>query len=149
MDLFKSFEEWKARARIIQLPEQFYEDLCLRLKLLPKGSLVGFDVETTQFTSRKRYQDIDLLGIGLAFEKYSCYIPLGHVTNGPQLSCDEVITNLNKYLFTRKDIVKIAHNLKFDMGILSKQGATFERPYACTQIMSWLADENGPHGLKQ
>jgi DNA polymerase-1 len=58
-----------------------------------------------------------------------------------------VITKL-KEILEAKDILKIAHNAKFDNKFLRNHSIEVKLPLRDTMYMHYLLDENSPHGLK-
>ncbi|MBP9752474.1 MAG: DNA polymerase I [Proteobacteria bacterium] len=78
--------------------------------------VVAIDTETTSLN----IQDAKLVGISLSIENRSAYIPIGHLF-GNQLSLLKVKEALLPILEDPR-ILKVGHNLKYDMGILSKYG---------------------------
>ncbi len=111
---------------------------------IDQAGLVAVDTETTGLNIQKS----DLVGISLATldsnqKIQACYIPLAHQEESPQLSLAEIILVLNP-LFLNYGILKIGHNLKFDLGILQKYGLTLV-PFADTMVLSYCLDA-GKHG---
>ena len=50
-------------------------------------------------------------------------------------------------LFANKKIIKIAHNLKFDMQMLANLDIKVEKPYYDTLIASFILEPNNTHSL--
>ena len=108
--------------------------------------VVAFDTETTglnQITDK-------IVGISLAYDNtHGAYIPIRHITKSAdlfgsdslaknQLSIDTVYKKLWP-IFTNKNIVKIAHNIKYDLHILDNMGwdITKIRPIDDTMLLSY------------
>ncbi len=113
------------------------------VQLIQKASVLAIDTETTGLNIQKSA----LVGISLAVEQgdnvRACYIPLTHQTDEPQLSLLSVMKALNPFL-TDPSLLKVGHNLKFDLGILSKYDITLD-PITDTMLMSYCLDA-GKHG---
>lgn len=92
-------------------------------------NIIAFDTETTgldQTTDK-------IVGISLAYDDtHGAYIPIRHITKSTdlfgqdslatnQLSIDIVYKKLWP-IFTNKNIIKIAHNIKYDLHILDNDG---------------------------
>ena len=95
----------------------------------------------------------DLCGISLCVGPgHACYIPLGHGSGDAldldgdrprQLPLKDVIGRL-KPVLADPSVMKIGHNLKFDMLVLARQGAVVE-PIDDVMLMSYALD-SGLHG---
>ena len=114
---------------------------------------VAIDTETTSLNA----VEAELVGISLATEAgRACYIPVGHVTEGAaaqgglfdapvtggakrladgQLPRARVLEMLAP-LLADPAVLKIGHNLKYDLVVLAKYGATMQ-PVADTMLMSY------------
>jgi DNA polymerase-1 len=87
----------------------------LRKQIKKAGSFV-FDTETSSFDRMKA----KLVGISLAVnEKQAWYLPVRHETNAARKT--EVLQFL-KEIFEDASLTKIAHNLKYDIEILNREG---------------------------
>ena len=131
-----------------------------------RAGYVAIDTETTSLAA----VDAELVGISLSLQVgRACYIPLGHVSDAPaaaaqtnlfgepesgvavatttllpgQLPRGRVL-DLLKPLLTDPAILKIGHNLKYDMVVLAKYGVTIT-PIADTMMMSYCV-AGGLHG---
>lgn len=118
-------------------------------KLIYQSALVAIDTETTGLSIQKA----NLVGISLAVPMEenkikACYIPLTHQTDELQLSLESVQPIL-KPLLLDSSILKIGHNLKYDLGILHKYDLLMDT-IADTMLMSYCLDagKNG-HGLDE
>lgn len=110
-----------------------------------KQKIVAFDTETTSLNA----VEAELVGISMAFrQEEGVYIPLSHVEATPQLPLDLVLAKL-KPLLTDLGILKIGHNLKYDLVVLQKYGVEIT-PYSDTMLMSYVLDagKNG-HGMDE
>ncbi|RZI46869.1 DNA polymerase I [Candidatus Finniella inopinata] len=118
------------------------------IQLIHQSSVLAIDTETTGLNIQKA----SLVGISLAVEQGddigACYIPLAHQSDEPQLSLLSVTGALNPFL-TDPGLLKVGHNLKYDLGILAKYDLTID-PITDTMLMSYCLDagKNG-HGMDE
>jgi len=116
--------------------------------------LLAFDTETTGLTPALA----ELVGISLATRAgRACYIPLGHgkkadllgdIADQPkQLSVNVVKKHLDP-LFIDRSIIKVAHNAKYDLQMLSLAGFGEITPLDDTMLISYVVDGTAHgHGL--
>ena len=97
---------------------------------------VAFDTETTSLDIR----EAQLLGISFCFKKNEAYYC--------DFSNNIDLINLYKGFF-KSPILKIAHNLKYDYGILSKYGIKISDHCFDTMIAHYLLDPEKRHNLDQ
>ncbi len=122
-------------------------------------NVIAFDTETTGLN---QISD-KLVGLSLAYDdKHGAYIPIRHITKSAdlfggetivpnQLSIDVVYKKLWP-IFTNPNITKIAHNLKYDLHILSNEGwdITKINPIDDTMLLSYaLYGSLHGHGLDE
>ena len=107
---------------------------------------VAIDTETTGLDATRA----ELVGISMALHpNLACYVPIGHggtdmfAEKPEQLSREAVLATL-KPLFEDESVLKIGHNLKYDMIVLARAGLTVA-PYDDTIVMSFALDA-GLHG---
>ncbi len=107
---------------------------------------VALDTETTGVDATRA----ELVGVSMALEpNRACYIPIGHggtdmfAEKPVQLDRDLVIAKL-KPLLEDPAVLKIGHNIKYDLIILSRVGIDVA-PYDDTIVMSFDLDA-GLHG---
>ncbi|MGB8841794.1 MAG: DNA polymerase I [Aliidongia sp.] len=123
------------------------------IALSHKAGMIGFDTETTSLDAVAA----DLVGLSIAIGPgRACYIPVGHVagTEGQldlgqaerpaQLPLDLVLAKLKPLLET-PSVLKIGHNIKYDIQILSSYGIAMA-PVDCTMLLSFVLDA-GSHGM--
>ena len=121
---------------------------------------VAFDTETTSLNG----VEAELVGISLATQAgRACYIPLGHVTEsvaaqgglfdapngGPQRLAEGQIAReraleMLRPMLSDRSLLKIGHNLKYDLTVLAKYGVAIT-PIADTMLMSYCLS-GGLHG---
>ena len=147
MDLFGSvtdakIEDEKEKLDNIQSVKKNYQLISSRLEhenfieLLSKQNVVSFDTETTSL----KIDEAKLLGISFSFEADE-----GFYCN---LSQDINHDILNLYQpFFKSNSIKIAHNLKFDLGVLYENGIHIEGPIFDTMIAHYLIDAEQRHNL--
>lgn len=122
-------------------------------------NVIAFDTETTglnQMTDK-------IVGLSLAYDdSHGAYIPIGHIKKAVdlfgndtlaenQLSIDVVHKKLWP-IFTNKNIVTIAHNLKYDLHILANAGfdITQIQPFDDTMLLSYILHGSlHGHGLDE
>jgi DNA polymerase-1 len=131
-----------------------------------KGAL-AIDTETTSVDPMRA----ELIGIAMAVERNEgCYIPLGHCTPGSggqgqqegglqfdagtprlvagQLDCAKALAQL-KDLLADPAVLKIGHNVKYDMAVLKRYGLALA-PIDDTMLLSYVLDAGAmPHGLDE
>lgn len=83
---------------------------------LNQNNIFAFDTETTSLNTF----EAELVGISIHVNNQNFYIPLGHIF-GNQLK-KEIVFETLKPFFKNQHILKIAHNIKYDMAILKKYG---------------------------
>jgi len=108
--------------------------------------VVAVDTETASLDSVTG----DLVGVSLSTGAgRACYIPLGHggtdmfAEKPAQIPMKEALARLGA-LFADDAVLKVGHNLKYDIGVLAQHGLTVA-PYDDTMVMSFALDA-GKHG---
>lgn len=106
---------------------------------LLKQREVCFDTETTSLNEL----EAELVGMSFSYKKgLAYYIPLSE-DQGEVLQTLEIF----RPFFEKEDILKIAHNLKFDYKILKKYGITVKGAMFDTMIAHYLLNPDGRHGM--
>jgi DNA polymerase-1 len=129
------------------------------ITLAQDHGIIAIDTETTSLNPL----EAKLVGISLAVSpSKACYIPLGHSDSQDQLSLGDFSPSkkmqqidlnealmLLKPVFNDPSILKVGHNLKYDMLVLSNYGITVA-PIDDTMVLSYVLDgtRNG-HGLDE
>ncbi|ODN72283.1 DNA polymerase I [Methylobrevis pamukkalensis] len=119
------------------------------------AGVVAVDTETTSLDAMRA----DLVGVSLATAPgMACYIPLGHRSGAGdllggghaegQIPMDAALSRL-KVLFEAPDVLKVAHNLKYDHLILVRHGIDVA-PYDDTMLLSYALDAGkGGQGMDE
>ena len=147
MDLFGSMtdakiEDEKEKLDNIQSVKKNYQLISSRqehenfIKQLSKQNVVSFDTETTSL----KIDEAKLLGISFSFKANE-----GFYCNLSQ-DINHEILNLYQPFF-KSNSIKIAHNLKFDLGVLYENGIHIEGPIFDTMIAHYLIDAEQRHNL--
>jgi DNA polymerase-1 len=120
--------------------------------------VVAFDTETDALSS----SNAGLVGVSLALTPgEACYIPLGHEAEAPeggllleapvvldQIPLAEAIARL-KPLLEDPSVLKIAHNAKYDLGVLSRHGVRVA-PIEDTLLISYVLEAGlHNHGMDE
>ena len=136
------------------------EGLIEWLEKIARSGVVAFDTETTSLDSMQA----ELVGVSLSIQTgHACYIPLAHVScsnakNGELLLSDvdrQTEPSLNQIPFDRAvellkpmledpGILKVGHNIKYDMQIMAHYGVSVA-PVDDTMLLSYVL-EGGAHG---
>lgn len=108
--------------------------LCQNLLNQP---VVCFDTET----SALEIEDADLIGIAFSYqERKGYYVPLTSET------IEETLEVLRPF-FYNETIVKVGHNLKFDIRMIQKYGVEVRGPYFDTMIAHYLIAPDMRHKM--
>ncbi len=113
--------------------------------------VVAIDTETASLDSVTGR----LVGVSLATAPgKACYIPLGHggtdmfAEKPEQIAMGDALARLGD-LFAEDAVLKVGHNLKYDIGVLAQHGVTIA-PYDDTLVMSFALDAGKhQHGLDE
>ncbi|MCJ8343997.1 DNA polymerase I, partial [bacterium] len=125
------------------LNEEQLKELFEKLK---QQKVVAFDTETTSLSIHKA----KLVGVSFSYnDNEAFYIPVGHRYLGApkQIPLDMLVDQL-KDLFSNDNILFVAHNLKYDMNILSNYQIDFPKNFHDTMILSHCLSQSDRHGLK-
>lgn len=148
LDLFATYEELnqatKTQSNIAESDHLYqYIDAPKAQKILVQNLLaqkaVCFDTETTSLNEL----EAELIGMSFSYKKgLAYYIPLSE-------NREEALETLEIFrpFFEKKDVVKIAHNLKFDYKILKQYGIEVEGALFDTMIAHYLLNPDGRHGM--
>lgn len=110
-----------ATAETVNTPAQ----LAAWLEKLKTADIFAFDTETTSIDALTA----NLVGISLAVDGAACYIPLGHTGDlfaAPQQLPKSDVLEALKPFFRTPTTRKVAHNLKYDLLVLQKEGVEIQ-----------------------
>ncbi len=130
------------------------------LEKVSRGGVVAFDTETTSLDSMQA----ELVGVSLSMQTgHACYIPLAHVSCSNAKNEELLLSDadrqtdppLNQIPFNRAiellkpmlenpGILKVGHNIKYDMQIMAHYGVSVA-PVDDTMLLSYVL-EGGAHG---
>ncbi len=128
-----------------------------------KVGIVAVDTETTSLDSMRA----ELVGVSMSVEGgHACYIPVGHVAPGggapeldlgggapsgdapKQIARDRAVALL-KPLLEDPGVLKVGHNIKYDMQVLARCGIEVA-PIDDTMVLSYVLDGGAHnHGLDE
>ena len=128
----QDFSSTKPDYKLIQTREEHLNFI----KELSSKDVVAFDTETTSLEIDKA----KLLGVSFSYSKNIAFYC--------DVSKEETLIDLYKDFFHSKTI-KIAHNLKYDYGILFKYGIQINEFCFDTMIAHYLIDPEKRHNLDQ
>lgn len=124
---------------------QTEEDFELLLEHIKEVDVFAYDVETNAKMSKF---EVQLVGISFGFDLFSCYIPLLHNSEEPQLDVLKVVEAI-KPIFENPESRYIAHNAKFDEKVLLAYGINCAGIGEDTLVMAWmLAEDASSKSLK-
>ncbi|CAH0282130.1 DNA polymerase I [Chryseobacterium sp. Bi04] len=148
LDLFANFEELDQATSTKSTIEQndhlyqFVDNPKAQKALvnnLLKQQAVCFDTETTSLNEL----EAELVGMSFSYKKgLAYYIPLSE-DKGEVLQTLEIF----RPFFEKEDLLKIAHNLKFDYKILKQYDITVKGAMFDTMIAHYLLNPDGRHGM--
>ncbi|HPZ25284.1 MAG TPA: DNA polymerase I, partial [Kaistella sp.] len=148
LDLFANFEELEQATTTkttIENNDHLYQYIDspkaqkILVQNLLKQNAVCFDTETTSLNE----MEAELIGMSFSYKKgLAYYIPLSE-------NREEVLETLEIFrpFFEKKEILKIAHNLKFDYKILKQYGIDVDGAIFDTMIAHYLLNPDGRHGM--
>ena len=148
LDLFANFEELDQATTTKETIEQndhLYQfvDNPKAQKILVQNLLnqkaVCFDTETTSLNEL----EAELVGMSFSYKKgLAYYIPLSE-------DREEVLQTLEIFrpFFEKEDLIKIAHNLKYDYKVLKQYDMTVKGAMFDTMIAHYLLNPDGRHGM--
>ncbi|UZT97379.1 DNA polymerase I [Chryseobacterium fluminis] len=106
---------------------------------LLKQKVVCFDTETTSLNEL----EAELVGMSFSYKKgLAYYVPLPE-DQGEVLQILEIF----RPFFEKEDLLKVAHNLKFDYKILQRYNITVKGAMFDTMIAHYLLNPDGRHGM--
>ncbi len=148
LDLFADFEALEQSTSTtlnIETTDKIYQyiDTEKAQKILVKNLLaqkvVCFDTETTSLNE----METELIGMSFCYRKgLAYYIPISE----NQEEANKTLEIFRPF-FEKKEILKIAHNLKFDYKVLKHYGVEVEGAIFDTMIAHYLLNPDGRHGM--
>ena len=148
LDLFANFEELDhatSSKSTIEQNDHLYQFVDtpkaqkILVENLMKQHAVCFDTETTTLNE----MEAELVGMSFSYRKgLAYYIPLSE-NREECLATFEIF----KPFFEKEDVLKIAHNLKFDYKILNLYGVEIKGNLFDTMIAHYLLNPDGRHGM--
>ncbi|MDQ1163135.1 DNA polymerase-1 [Chryseobacterium sp. SORGH_AS 447] len=148
LDLFATYEEMDQAAgtkSTIEHNDHLYQfvDNPKAQKMLVRNLLqqrvVCFDMETTSLNEL----EAELVGMSFSYKKgLAYYVPLSE-DQGEVLQTLEIF----RPFFEKEDLLKVAHNLKFDYKILRRYNITVKGAMFDTMIAHYLLNPDGRHGM--
>lgn len=148
LDLFANYEELEqatSTKKTVKDNDHLYQfiDTPKAQKILVKNLMaqkaVCFDTETTSLNEL----EAELVGMSFSYRNgLAYYIPLSEKR-------EEVLETLEifKPFFEKEDVLKIAHNLKFDLKVLHQYGVEIKGNLFDTMIAHYLLNPDGRHGM--
>lgn len=148
LDLFADFEALEQSTSTtlnIETTDKIYQyiDTEKAQKILVKNLLaqkvVCFDTETTSLNE----METELIGMSFCYRKgLAYYIPISENQEEAKKTLE-----IFRPFFEKKEILKIAHNLKFDYKVLKHYGVEVEGAIFDTMIAHYLLNPDGRHGM--
>jgi len=146
LDLFANFEELDHATRTKSTFED--NDVLYQYIDLPKAQktlawnlmsqpAVAFDTETTSLDE----MEAELVGISFSYRKgLAYYIPLS-----ADMEEAKATIEIFRPFFEKQNVIKIAHNLKFDYKVLKRYGVDMQGAMFDTMIAHYLLNPDGRH----
>ncbi|CAD7800109.1 DNA polymerase I [Chryseobacterium aquaeductus] len=148
LDLFASFEELDqatSTKETITENDHLYQFVDnpkaqkILVQNLLKQKAVCFDTETTSLNEL----EAELVGMSFSYKKsLAYYVPLS-ADKGEVLQTLEIF----RPFFEKEDLIKIAHNLKYDYKVLKQYDLTVRGAMFDTMIAHYLLNPDGRHGM--
>jgi len=148
LDLFANFEELDqatSTKETIEQNDHLYQFVDnpkaqkILVQNLLKQKVVCFDTETTSLNEL----EAELVGMSFSYKKgLAYYVPLSE-DQGEVLQTLEIFRSF----FEKEDLLKVAHNLKFDYKILKQYNITVKGAMFDTMIAHYLLNPDGRHGM--
>jgi len=131
--LAKTVADTKANYQVVVSTEKRQQVL----DLLMKQKSVCFDTETTGLDAL----NCEIVGLAVSYEKGT-----GFYIAMPKGKEKETLEEFNPF-FQNDTIEKIAHNIKYDLKVLSQYGIEVKGPFFDTMIAHYLFNPEGKHGM--
>ena len=148
MDMFASFEQLEqttSNKTNINENDHLYQHIDepkaqrILLSNLLKQKAVCFDTETTSLNEL----EAELIGMSFSYKKgLAYYIPISENREEAQETIE-----LFRPFFEAEDVLKIAHNLKYDAKVLQNYNIDVKGKIFDTMIAHYLLNPDGRHGM--
>lgn len=148
LDLFATYEELDqatSTKTTIEQNDHLYQFVNnpkaqkILVENLLRQKAVCFDTETTSLNE----MEAELVGMSFSYQKgLAYYVPFSE-------DQAEVLQTLEIFrpFFEKEDLIKIAHNLKYDYKVLQKYNITVKGAMFDTMIAHYLLNPDGRHGM--
>ena len=148
MDLFATFEQLEQATTTkstITENDHLYQfvDTPKAQRILVENLLwqqaVGFDTETTSLNEL----EAELIGMSFCYKKgLAYYVPMSNNQEEAQKTIE-----LFRPFFEDQNVLKIAHNLKYDYKVLKNYNIEVEGKLFDTMVAHYLLNPDGRHGM--
>lgn len=107
---------------------------------IKEAGMFSFNLQT----SNGDYMTAEIVGLALATENHAAYLPLKHTRKDEEfVFLPEKVLQQLKLLFEDQKLVKIGHNIKYALEVLSRYGIHLKEPYYDTMLESYILDSTG------
>lgn len=132
-----------SKLRIIKKPNELN-------KLIRYCKQTGYASVDFETNAQPIYSDVFVPTIlGVSFQPGSAWVlPLGHFDSKFKKSWKRLLIKFGNEVIANPNIIKIAHNLKFEYNIFKKYGITMQGRLFDTMLAKYLLNEERPHDLK-
>ncbi len=121
--------------------EEKIETLCDKIN---RSGYLVFDTETDNLDSIKA----NLCGISFCLEKNKAYfLPFSNHHDNELANSEKNVLLKLKNIFESKNVLKIGHNLKYDINVLSNYGINVQPPFFDTMVSAYVLNPDGPTSL--
>jgi DNA polymerase I len=133
--IFQTFDADKVKYQIVKDNDQIDK----LIKSLENQPSFCFDTETTGLD----VLNADIVGLAISFiEKEAFYLPFDD-----NFERSRITLNKFRYLFNNKNIIKVGHNIKYDLQILQRYDIEVQGPYFDTMVAHYLLHPENKHKL--
>ena len=116
-----------------------FEELKLLVEKMMKQEIVAFDTETEGLNAL----ETDIVGISFSWQKgIGYYLPIKN-----NKSAHEKSFEILKPFFESTEIIKVGHNIKFDIQVLHKYNVKVSSPIYDTMVAHYLINPDMRHNL--
>ena len=116
-----------------------FEELKLLVEKMMKQEIVAFDTETEGLNAL----ETDIVGISFSWQKgIGYYLPIKY-----NKSVHEKSFEILKPFFESTEIIKVGHNIKFDIQVLQKYNVKVSSPIYDTMVAHYLINPDMRHNL--